>query len=34
MIAATAIQAGAPLATANPRDSARLIGAGLVLAAA
>ena len=34
MIAATAIQAGASLATANPRDFARFTGTGLVLAAA
>jgi predicted nucleic acid-binding protein len=33
MIAATAIQAGASLATANPRDFARFARAGLVLAA-
>ncbi len=32
MIAAAAIQAGASLATANPRDFARFAGAGLALA--
>ena len=32
MIAATAIEARAPLATANPRDFARFARAGLVLA--
>lgn len=31
MVAATAIQAGASLATANPRDFARFVGAGLAL---
>jgi predicted nucleic acid-binding protein len=34
MIAAAAIQAGAPLATANPRDFAHFAGAGLELAEA
>jgi predicted nucleic acid-binding protein len=34
MIAATAIQAGAVLATANPRDFARFSAAGLELAQA
>jgi len=34
MIAATAIQAGAALATANPRDFARFSAAGLELAQA